>query len=94
MKVQNIFLRLQIPSQHLSCNKNDFDFPSSPAPTAAAAWQQNILIIIGTIVNLNILFLIFIIKSYANDIYKTNIRFRLELKLKQNIEFRHAMTSA
>ena len=49
---------------------------------------------IGTIVNLNILFLIFIIKSYANDIYKTNIRFRLELKLKQNIEFRHAMTSA
>ena len=36
----------------------------------------------------------YIIKSYANDIYKTNIRFRLELKLKQNIEFRHAMTSA
>ena len=85
---------MQIPSQHLSCNKNDFDFPRSQAPTAAAAWQQNILIIIGTIVNLNILFLIFIIKSYANDIYKTNIRFRLELKLKQNTEFRHAMTSA
>ena len=46
-----------IPSQHLSCIKNEFDFPMSPALTAAAAWQQNILII-GTTVNLYILFLI------------------------------------